>query len=62
MYSMYLKLQYNLDEYVFIRVLEDIGLLVLSENETIDLNINDIYVLRYSSIRNLLQQGKLHLV
>lgn len=52
----------NLDEYVFIRVLEDIGLLVLSENETIDLNINDIYVLRYSSIRNLLQQGKLHLV
>ena len=53
----------NLDEYVFCHVTEDIGLLKVSEDQDpIDLNVGDIYALRYRSIQDLLQQGKLHLV
>ena len=51
----------NLDEYVFCRVLEDIGVLMV-DDDPIELNVGDIYALRYSNIRVLLEENKLHLV
>ena len=52
----------NLDEYVFCRVLDDIGTLRVSDDQDLELNVGDIYALRYSTIQGLLLQGKLHLV
>ena len=55
----------NLDEYVFCHVLEDIGMIKVSDDPTeddIELSQGDIYALRYRNIQHLLEQGKLHLV
>ena len=55
----------NLDEYVFCHVLEDIGMVKVSDDPTeddIELSQGDIYALRYRNIQSLLEQGKLHLV
>ena len=52
----------NLDEYVFCRVLDDIGTLRVSDDQDLELNVGDIYALRYSTIQGLLLQEKLHLV
>ena len=54
-----------LDEYVFCHVLEDIGMIKVSDDPTeddIELSQGDIYALRYRNIQYLLEQGKLHLV
>jgi hypothetical protein len=55
----------NLDEYVFCHVLENIGMVRVSDDpdgDDIELSQGDIYALRYRNVQSLLQQGKLHLV
>lgn len=53
-----------LDSFVFCRVKEDIGRFALDErgDDTVDLNKDDLYVLRYRPVRELLSNSSIELV
>ena len=54
--------EHDLDDSVFCRVNEDVGIYRLEDrNVTIDFKRNEIHLLRYKSVRTLIHEGKLDL-
>ncbi|KAF9936489.1 GINS complex subunit [Mortierella alpina] len=54
--------QPSLDEAVFCRVVEDIGDYQLDEEETVVLEVGQIFIFRYRAVRVLLQRGQIELI
>lgn len=53
----------DLNEFVFVRVLQDVpGEVVLSNDDSVDLQKGNIYVLPYKAIRKFLRVGEVELV
>ncbi len=54
----------DLNEYIFCKVLESLGVVELSPNTSISIEMNagDIFAVRYNAIQEFLREGKVHLV